>query len=179
MLLLVAAHGHQVRLVKQDVRRHQRRVGEKAGVDIVGIFGALILELGHAGKLAEHGVAIQHPTQLGVSRHMGLDEQHVLLRVQAAGNVGRQLCQRAAAQVRRYLAHRDGVHIRQHIKAVVFIRQRRPVADGAEIGAQCQVARGLNSAQNPFFLYLFHDFRTSISGAAALRRAGKFPYTVL
>ena len=76
-------------------------IGEEAGVDVVGVLGGLVLELGHTGELAEHGVAVQHPAQLGVGGHVGLDEQHVLLRVQAAGDVGRHLGQGAPAQVGR------------------------------------------------------------------------------
>ena len=33
VLLLVLAHGHDVRVVDQDVRRHQHRVGEQAVVE--------------------------------------------------------------------------------------------------------------------------------------------------
>ena len=77
---------------------------------------------------------------------MGLDKQHVFLRVQTAGDIGRHLCQRVPPQIRRYLPHRDGVHIGQHIVAVIFISQSRPVADGPQIGAKSQVAGGLDAA---------------------------------
>ena len=133
MLLLVAANGHQVGLIEQDVSSHQGGIGEQARVDVVRILGGLVFELGHAAQLAEHGIAIQHPAQLRVGGDVGLDEQDVLLRVQAAGNIGRHLGQGVAAQVRRHLPHRDGVHIRQHVIAVIFIGQSRPVFDRAQI----------------------------------------------
>ena len=146
MLLLVAAHGHQIRLIQQNIRRHQSRIGEQARVDVVRVLGRLILELGHAAQFAEHGVAVQHPAQLGVGRNMGLDEQHVFLRVQTAGDIGRQLDQGVPPQLRRDLPHGDGVHVGHHIIAVIFIGQSRPVADGAQVGAQGQVTGGLAAA---------------------------------
>ena len=38
MLLLVRAHRHIVRLVQQNVRRHQRRIGKQTEIDVVGVF---------------------------------------------------------------------------------------------------------------------------------------------
>ena len=157
MLLLIAAHRHQVRLIEQNIRRHQSRIGEQARVDVVCIFGGLILELGHPGELTEHGVAVQHPAQLSMGGNVRLHKQHVLLRVQSAGDVGRQLGQGMAAQLRRHLPHGNGVHVRQHIIAVVFICQSGPVLDGTQIRPQRQVAGGLNTAENPLFLhFVFH-----------------------
>jgi len=146
VLLLVAAHRHQIRLIQQNIRRHQSRIGKQARVDVVRVLGGLILELGHAAQLAEHGVAVQHPAQLGVGRNMGLDEQHVFLRVQTAGDIGRQLDQSVPPQLSRHLPHGDGVHVGHHIVAVILIRQRRPVADGTQIGTQRQIAGGLDAA---------------------------------
>ena len=91
MLLLVAADGDKVGLVEQDIRGHERGIGEQAGVDIIRIFGRLILELRHAGKLAEHGVAVEHPAELRVRGDVALDEKSVLFRVKTAGNVLREL----------------------------------------------------------------------------------------
>ena len=146
VLLLVAAHRHKVRLIKQNIRRHQRGIGKQARVDIVRVLGRLVLELRHTAQLTEHGVAVQHPAKLGVGRNMGLHKQHVLLRVQTTGDIGRHLRQRMAAQIRRDLPHGDGMHIGQHIIAVIFIRHRRPVANRSKIRAQRQVAGGLDTA---------------------------------
>ena len=61
VLLLVDAHGHHVGLVKQDIRGHEDGIGEKAGVDVVGVLLGLILELGHAGQLAKAREAVEQP----------------------------------------------------------------------------------------------------------------------
>ena len=60
-------------------------VGEQTAVDVVGVLGALILELGHARQLTKLRVAGQHPGKLGVRGHMALYKQNVLLRVDAYG----------------------------------------------------------------------------------------------
>ena len=86
-----------------------------------------------------------------------LDKDGVLLRIQAAGDIGRDLCQRPPAQVRRILTDRDGVEVRQHVIALIFIRQLHPVFDGPQVRAQCQFTAGLNAGEDDFFLILiFH-----------------------
>ena len=127
MLLLILAHGHQIGLVQQDIRRHQGGIGEQAAVDVVRVFGRLVLELGHAAQLAEHGVAVQHPAQLRMLVNMALDEQGVLFRVKAAGDVLCQLLQRPSAQVSRILTHGDGVEVCHEIEAVIVVGAFRPV----------------------------------------------------
>ena len=123
------------------------------------MLGGLVLELGHAGQLAEHGVAVQHPAQLSVRGDVGLDEQGVLLRVQAAGDVLGQLLQGAAAQVGGILPDGDGVHVRHEVVAVKLVRPLDPVLDGAQIVAQVQVAAGLDARQHYFLgsSFFFHD----------------------
>ena len=133
MLLLVAADGDKIGLVEQNVCRHERGVGEETGVDIIRIFGRLILELRHARKLAEHGVAVEDPAELRVRGDVALDEECVLLRVETAGNVLRELRQSAAAQVGRHLPDGDGVHIDDAVVTLVFIGERYPVLDRPHI----------------------------------------------
>jgi len=109
--------------------------------------------LGHTAQLAELGVAAQDPAQLRVLGHMALDEHDVLLGIQAAGDVLGQLVHAAAAQGGRILPHGDGVHIHDAVQAVIFLLQIRPVADGSHVGAQGQLAAGLDAAEYPFFLF--------------------------
>ena len=157
MLLLVVPHGHQVRLVQQDVRRHESRVGEKARVDVLRVLGGLVLELGHAAQLAEHGIAVQHPAQLSVGGHVALDEEGILLGVQAAGDILGQLAQGPPPQVRRVLPHGDGVLVHDAVVAVIGLAELHPVADGAHIGTQGQFAAGLDAAEYDFS-FLVHGY---------------------
>lgn len=62
------------------------------------------------------------------------------------------LCQRPPAQVRRILTDRDGVEVRQHVIALIFIRQLHPVFDGPQVRAQCQFTAGLNAGEDEFVI---------------------------
>ena len=158
MLLLVCTHGHQISLIQQDVRCHQNGIGKQAGGDVVSVLLGLLLELGHAGELAELGIAAQDPAQLCVLGHMALDEQNALFGIQTAGQILCQLGQGTAAQVSRVLADGDGVHIHYAVDALVLVLQGYPVLDGAHVGAQSQVAAGLDAAENSLLPHVvFHD----------------------
>ena len=75
VLALVLADGHLVGVVQEDVGGHQRRVAEQPGRDEVGLaLGELVLELGHPAELAEAGLALHHPGELGVLGDVALDE---------------------------------------------------------------------------------------------------------
>ena len=176
VLFLVLTHGHIVRLVQQNIRCHQAGVSKKAAIDIVGIFSGLVLKLGHAAQLTEHGIAVQHPAQLRVLTDMALDKQGVLLRVKTAGNVLRQLLQRAAAQVSRVLANGDGVKVCHKIEAVILLAAFRPILNGSQIAAQGQITGGLNAGKHSLFFFdFFHCIHTSIQGYNHIAHSNIFP----
>ena len=145
MLLLIAANGYIVRLVKQNVRRHQRRIGKQAAIDILGIFRAFILKLRHARQLAEHRVAVQYPAKLRMGRHMALNKQGIFLRIETAGDILRELLDGAPAQIGRLLPHGDRVQVGHEIIAVKFVRPLAPVFDRAQIRTKRQIAGGLDA----------------------------------
>ena len=156
MLALILADGNIVCLIQQDIRRHEAGIGEQSAVYIVGVLCALILKLRHAAELAEHGVAIEYPAKLCMLVNMALQEQNVLFRVYAAGNVLGKLLEAAAAQQLRILAHGERVQIGHEIIAVKFICSCAPVLHGSQIIAEVKIARGLNARQHAFLFYLFH-----------------------
>ena len=88
--------------------------------------------------------------------NMALQEQNVLFRVYAAGNVLGKLLEAAAAQQLRILAHGERVQIGHEIIAVKFIGSCTPVFHGSQIIAEVKIARGLNARQHAFLFYLFH-----------------------
>ena len=116
------------------------------------MLGGLVFELGHAGKLAEHGVAVEDPAQLGVLMDMGLNKEGAFLRGQAAGDILSQLLQGAPPQGGGVMTHGDGVQIRHKEIAVVILDHLRPVVQRAQIGAQGQVAAGLDAGKHCFLL---------------------------
>ena len=81
---------------------------------------------------------------------MALDEQGVLLRVKAAGNVLRKLRDGAAAQLCGVLAHGKAVQVGHEIIAVKLIGKLRPVLDRTEVVAKVQVAGGLDAREHSF-----------------------------
>ena len=175
MLLLVLADRYEIRLIEQDIRGHQDRIGKEARIDIVFMLLRLILELGHTGQFAEHGVAAQNPAQLRVGRNMGLDKQGILFGIQAAGNIGSQLLNGPAAQVSGILTDRDRMLIRHKIITVKIIHPVCPVLDGSQIIAQMQVAAGLYAGQHYFlFFHIYVSFRT-----AGCREAAACPKFVI
>ena len=82
---------------------------------------------------------------------VGLKEDDVLFRIEAAGEEDGQRAQAGLAQLRGILADGDGVEIDNGIKAVVFVLQQLKIAQRANIIAQGQVAGGLYSGKNAFF----------------------------
>ena len=85
MLLLVCADRDKIRLIEQNIRRHEDRISEKANVDIVRMLCGFILKLRHARHLAELGIAVEHPGKLRMSWHLALDKDEIFLRIQADG----------------------------------------------------------------------------------------------
>ena len=147
MLALILPHGDDIGLIEQDVGGHEGGIGKEAGVDVVGVLGGLVLELGHAAKLAEHGIAVEDPGQLRVGGHHGLDKEDAPVGVNAAGDeLGKQL-HRAAAQSGRILPQGDGVLIHYTVDAVILILIGRPVPECPHIVAQMDVAAGLDAAE--------------------------------
>ena len=78
VLLLVMSHRNKIRLIKQNVRSHQGRIGKQTTIDIFCISGRLILELCHAAQLTKHGITVENPTKLGVLMYMTLDKKGIL-----------------------------------------------------------------------------------------------------
>ena len=153
MLFLVDAYRHKVCLVKQNIRRHQSRVGEKPGIYIIRMFGGFVFELCHALQFAKLGVAVQHPCQLCVSGNVALDEENTLFRVNAAGQQKRIGFQRVAAKNRGVLPHGNSVQVSKGIDAVVFILQADPVFESAKVVAERNGSAGLNGTEDYFFAF--------------------------
>ena len=148
MLRLIDAHGHEVRLIEQDVARHEHGVGEQAAVDVVRMPGALVLELGHAAHLAHIGEAVEQPVHLRVLGDVALEEEHVFVGVKANGQQQREELDGLLAQLGRLLPHGDGVQVGDHVEAIVFILEQLPVAHRADIVAQCGGAGGLDARED-------------------------------
>ena len=158
VLALIHANRNEIGLVQQNVCRHQNRIGKQTDIDVVRMLGGFVLELGHAGSLAEHGEAVEHPRQLRMRGHMALDEQNALFRVQTAGNVLRDQFKRCTAKRRRLLPDRNGVLIDHAVNAVVLLLQDWEIADSTQIVTQRQLAGRLHAGENRFLLVIAHVY---------------------
>jgi hypothetical protein len=152
VLSLVNAYGHNVGLVEQNVCRHKSGVGEKTCIDVLRVLLALVLKLCHTGELAKHGVAIQHPAELCVRRHVGLNEKGVLLGVKAAGHIERKSLVGSATKLCRYLSYGNRVQVNYAVKGFIFLGEARKVLDRSEIVSNCKISRGLYSREYCFFI---------------------------
>ena len=156
MLLLIGTHRHQIRLIQQNICRHQYRIGKESGCDIVSMLLGLLLKLSHTAQFTELRIAAQDPAQLCMLRHMALNKHNVLLRIQTTGNILCQLMDTALTQICRILTNSNGVHIHNAVNALIFILQCYPVLNSTHIGTQSQITTGLNTAEYSLFLLVFH-----------------------
>ena len=88
--------------------------------------------------------------------HVRLEEEHVLLRVQAAGDVLGQLVDRALAEFGRILPDGDGMEVGHEVETLIVVHPVRPVLDGPEIVPEMKIAAGLDAGQHSFLLQFFH-----------------------
>src|SRR3546814_20666134 len=95
----------------------------------------LVPELRHAIELAHLRVAVEHPAQPRVRRHMALHEQRVVRRIKPAGDIQRNEFVAALAQELRNLAHGDRVQIDQHVIAVETLVELR--SEERRVGKEC------------------------------------------
>ena len=166
MLLLIRADGHHVALIEQNIGRHQRGIGEQAGVDVVGVPGGLVLELGHAGQFAHIGDAVEDPAQLGMAGNVALEINQALVGIKADGQEQTHDLQAVLAQLRGILPHGQRVQIDHGKQAVVLILQQLEIAQRADIVAQRERAGGLDAAEKPLFAFnlsLFHKMYPPVS----------------
>ena len=186
VLTLILAHGHAVHLVEQDVGSHQNRVGEQAHGGVLGaLLLGFVLELGHTGRLAKAGEAVQNPRQLGVLGHVRLHEQRGAGRVNAGGDVLRRGQAGTLTQLLGVLRNGDGVHIWDKEQAFVIrvVLQRDPVVHSTNIVTQVHrisrrlrtrvdtrlLLRGVRDEGLILLLFVCHSYFLCSSSCAVLR----------
>ncbi|MNN60814.1 hypothetical protein D3C81_1760190 [compost metagenome] len=147
MLFLVFADRHLVGLVQQDIRRHQYRVAEQAGVNVLCITSGFVLELGHAAQFAEIGVAVQHPAQLRVFRYVRLHEDGAFLRIDTTGQIQRQRIERGLTQFFCILTYGDRMQVNDAVDAVVIILHFFPLTQCTHVVANGQFTGRLRAAK--------------------------------
>ena len=151
---LVLPHRHEARPVQQDIRRHQYGIAQK-GV------GAQVLVLDVVDLLLIRGVAVEpaqggdHPQgqgQFRVLRHVRLDKDRALLRVQPHRQPVQQGRVAVLPRLRRFsvIGH-QGVPVCQTVKAIVLLvlLQFDKITQRPGHVSQVQRPRGPHRAENP------------------------------
>jgi len=167
VLLLVVAHRHEVGVVEQDIRGHEHRVEEQAGVDRLLLAG-LVLELGHALQLPERAEAAEDPGQFGVAEHVGLDEEPAPGRVQAARDILGQAGIGVLAELGRHGGHGDRVLVHDPEIALMVVLHPTPVEDRPEVITQVRDDPSAGRRSGPrawrAFYRSFRSFRSAQRG---------------
>ena len=93
MLALIFTDRYLIRLVEQNIRRHQHGIGKDSNTDsVIPHFLGLIFELSHPSGFANASQAFHHPAELIMGGDMGLNKESALGGVDAQRN---ELCQRS------------------------------------------------------------------------------------
>ena len=148
VLLLVLAHRHKVGVVEQDVGRLEHGIGKKA---VIGGEPLLHLVLEAHGLLQPaHGRDRgEQPGQLGRLGHVRLDEERGLLRIQPQGQEIDEHVEDILTHPGRVAHAGQRVVIGDEVIGLVALLKRDVLADGAEVVADVQSTRRLNSRQDP------------------------------
>ena len=144
VLTLIDADGYEICLIQENIRRHEHGIVHQSHVHVFGVAGGFILVLRHALHFAHIRDGIEHPREFGVRRDVGLHVERALFGIDAAGDIERGKFERAAAQKRRLLPHRDGVHIGNGVKTGEFALHIHPITDRADIISDGKIAARLN-----------------------------------
>ena len=163
VLALVLSHRDKIGLVQQNVGSHKGGVGKQPGVDVVGIPGRLILELGHPAQFPKLGVAVKDPGPLGVVGVVALDKEDALFRVQTAGHKKGVGLQGVPPQGSGVLPDGNGVKVRHTVETVIVLLERGPVTHRPDVVAQGKDPCGLDGGKDDLSPLpgsgwrLFHD----------------------
>ena len=171
VLLLIAAHGHDVRVVHENVCGHQNRVGKEPVIRREAL-GHLVL-VGVPTLQEPHGChGPQNPRKLADLGKVGLAVEDRSFRIEAAGEIiERDVVHQAPAQGP--VAHRGHrVEIRDEIDALALVLQLDVLRHRAEIVSQVALAGRRNPRKAP------HRYSCpATTGVSQCAKAGSSPQT--
>ena len=87
-----------------------------------------------------------------MGRHVGLNEEGVLLGVEAAGHVECEGLVGSLAQLGRYLSNGNCVKVNYAVECLVILGESGEILDCAEVVSYGKVSRGLYSRENDLFI---------------------------
>ena len=182
MLFLVCAYGDKVCLIKKNISRHKCRVCKQTCVDVVCVLCGFILELCHTGKLAELCVAVKNPCHLCMCGNVALNKENALFGVNTASKDRSISLQHVLSHCCRLLTNCDCVQVCKGVDAVLvfFVLHNYPVTKCAEVIAQSDGTRGLDSAVYNFLFLciccLHNIFSLEIKVSLKARPESRYPF---
>jgi hypothetical protein len=147
MLHLILSHRDGIGPIQQDVRGLQHGVVEESRHHTL-LSLRFVLELRLPLQLSDGRNGVEDPRELGVLRHVRLDEHGTFLRVEAGREQRDRHIDRAAAEIRWLVRHGDGVVVDDAEDAFVAMLKLDPILHRPEVVADVQLPRRLNSAEN-------------------------------
>jgi hypothetical protein len=150
VLLLIVADGHEFRLVEQNVCGHEHGIIQESRADRLALLARLVFELRHAFEFADARDAIEYPCQLGMFRHVRLNEDDGDFRIDACGEIDAREVARFLREQFRVLRQSDRVEVDDAEETFVLVLEFDPVAQRAEVVAEVDVAGRLCAAENSF-----------------------------
>jgi hypothetical protein len=161
MLFLVFPHGNMRCLIEEHVCRLQDGIGKEANAHAFAVLARFIFELRHPVEPADARGAEKQPSKFCMRWHTRLIEQNGPVRVDAACDQRGRHLPRVVRKVFRLVVDSDRVKIGQKVElvAVIFILHPHPVADGAQIIAEMEIACRLDAGNDAhdFYVFLFDE----------------------
>jgi hypothetical protein len=144
---VVLAHGHERRVVEQDVGRLQDRVAQQARGHRL-LPRRLVLELRHPLEVAQRSHGVEDPGELRVLGHLGLDEEGRPLGVDPCGEERERHVEDAGRHLGGVVRGRDRVQVHDADEALVVVLHLDPVPHRPEVVADVEFARRLDAAED-------------------------------
>ena len=149
VLALILAHRDEVRVVEKNVRSHEHRIGEDAGVDpLAPLRLAPCFELGHPVEPAHRCERLEDPAQLRVSGDVRLYEDLAPGWVETARDIHSRQLQGQRAQTRWIGVTRQCVQVDDAEVVLVAVLIPGPVAQRTEVVADVKPEVRLDAAQD-------------------------------
>ena len=145
MLLLVLAYGDLIGAMHQNVRSHEYRIAEQAGIHVLRLLANLVLERGGTLQLAHIGVHAQQERQFGYLRHVALNIYRSDIGVETCRQVLRQHVFHVFVQNRRVRMRGQRVVVGNKKEAACLVLHHYEILQRSEVIDKMQLAGRANS----------------------------------
>ena len=136
----------------EDIRRHETRVCQQAGVDVIRLFAHFLLERSHALEFAQIRVHIQIEIKLEHLLYVGLYVNRRFLGIDTASEIFAEDGLDRFLDISRRRMRRQRMPIGNEEHAVILVLHLHKTLHGTKIVAEVQIARGAYTTNNSFHI---------------------------